>query len=83
MEFMNYGDLQKYMPEQGGSFLLEETQDIVSQVLEGLFYMHENRFAHRDLKPAVRITFFTHSRLGHVHTDKCIEHPCKIKAARA
>jgi serine/threonine protein kinase len=52
MEFIGFGDLQKYMPSPGESFPIDETQDVVSQVLEGLFYMHENGFAHRDLKPA-------------------------------
>jgi serine/threonine protein kinase len=52
MEFMVFGDLQKYMPGPGESFPSHDTQDMISQMLEGLSYMHENGFAHRDLKPA-------------------------------
>ena len=50
MEYLPNGDLHKYLtsplPETEG-------QNIVSQILEGLQFMHDNGFAHRDLKPAV------------------------------
>ena len=52
MEYLPAGDLHKYLnsplPEKEG-------QQIVSQILEGLHFMHDNRFAHRDLKPAVSL----------------------------
>ena len=52
MEYIPCGDLQKYMTKP-----LPETeaQQITFQVLEGLALMHENGFAHRDLKPAVSL----------------------------
>ncbi|KAL8746946.1 MAG: hypothetical protein Q9190_001108 [Brigantiaea leucoxantha] len=48
MEYLPHGDLQKYL----GSPLPEnEGQQIVSQILEGLCFMHDKGFTHRDLKP--------------------------------
>lgn len=57
MEYFPYGDLQKYLlsPIPEG-----EVQQIISQVLEGLSFMHENGFAHRDLKPNVSISSNAH-----------------------
>lgn len=53
MEYFPNGDLHKYL----GSPLPEnECQRIVSQILEGLDFMHENNFTHRDLKPAVSLS---------------------------
>ena len=50
MEYMPHGDLQKYI---GSPFPEKETQCIVVQILEGLQFMHDHGFAHRDLKPDV------------------------------
>jgi serine/threonine protein kinase len=51
MEYLEKGDLERYLtrplPEP-------EVQEITSQVLEGLEFMHENDFVHRDVKPGVR-----------------------------
>ena len=52
MEYLPNGDLHKYL---GLPLPESEGQIIVSQVLEGLVFMHQNGFAHRDLKPAVSL----------------------------
>ena len=52
MEYLRHGDLQAYlnrtpiMPELQG-------REIAFQVGQGLYYMHQHGFAHRDLKPGV------------------------------
>ena len=52
MEYFKHGDLQHYLysapplPES-------DAQQITFQVLEGLYFMHENGYSHRDLKPGV------------------------------
>ena len=52
MEYLPNGDLHQYLssplPEK-------ESQQIVLQILEGLHFMHDAGFAHRDLKPAVSL----------------------------
>jgi serine/threonine protein kinase len=54
MEYLPYLDLQTYL--NGVPPLKEiEAREITFQILEGLFHMHGNGFAHRDLKPAVSI----------------------------
>lgn len=50
MEYMEHGDLQGYLSRP---FHEKETKQIIFQLLEGLCFMHDNGFAHRDLKPAV------------------------------
>jgi len=57
MEYFQHGDLQSYLSRS--SPLPEyEAREITFQVLEGLSFMHEEGFAHRDLKPAVRFSSF-------------------------
>jgi serine/threonine protein kinase len=53
MEYFPHRDLQNYLssPIPEG-----EVQEIAFQVLEGLAFMHDNGFAHRDLKPTVSIS---------------------------
>ncbi|CAH0018935.1 unnamed protein product [Clonostachys rhizophaga] len=49
MEYMELGDLQNYLTRP---FPEAEVQQIVSQLLEGLEFMHSSGFIHRDLKPS-------------------------------
>lgn len=52
MEYCPNGDLQNYM-SQHVKLPEADAQEIISQVVEGLRFMHEEGFAHRDLKPGV------------------------------
>ncbi|KAJ5669752.1 kinase-like domain-containing protein [Penicillium macrosclerotiorum] len=48
MEFLEYGDLQKYITKP---FPEPEAAMIVTQVAQALQYMHQKNFVHRDIKP--------------------------------
>lgn len=48
MEYLALGDLEAHIAHPLAEI---EARQISSQVLEGLGYMHENGFVHRDLKP--------------------------------
>lgn len=50
MEYLEHGDLQRYLVRQFSEW---ETCRIASQVIKGLGYMHRYEYIHRDLKPAV------------------------------
>ena len=50
MEYIEHGDLQKYLI---APFPESEVRVIVSQLADGLEFMHNNGFTHRDIKPAV------------------------------
>jgi serine/threonine protein kinase len=52
MEYCENLDLGTYLKEKK-RLSERDAWDIASQVLGGLTMMHENGFAHRDLKPAV------------------------------
>ena len=51
MEYLELGDLEAYLTYK---FKESEVLCISRQILEGLKFMHDNGFAHRDLKPRVR-----------------------------
>ncbi|KAI1421312.1 kinase-like domain-containing protein [Xylaria sp. FL1777] len=48
MEYLQLGDLQNFLKE---ALSEDDTKQITNQIVEGLSFMHEQRFAHRDLKP--------------------------------
>lgn len=50
MEYIEHGDLGKYIVEHNPTALAPE---ITSQILEGLIVLHERAICHRDLKPQV------------------------------
>jgi serine/threonine protein kinase len=52
MEYCLYGDLYHYLSHKS-PLPVAEAQELTRQMLEGVYDMHENGFAHRDLKPAV------------------------------
>lgn len=52
MEYCPKGDLFLYLSEHG-TIAETHTQDIISQVLQGVGIMHQAGFAHRDIKPQV------------------------------
>lgn len=59
MEYLEIGDLSAYLyPKAPTSPLPEaEAREIAYQILDGLSMMHQNGFAHRDLKPNVGVIF--------------------------
>ena len=52
MEYLIHGDLHHYLRDEPALPELD-AQQIAVQICEGLLMMHENGFAHRDLKPGV------------------------------
>ncbi|KAK3169499.1 hypothetical protein OEA41_008882 [Lepraria neglecta] len=50
MEYFEHGDLQHYL-HSAPPLPESDAQQITFQVLEGLHFMHENDYSHRDLKP--------------------------------
>lgn len=68
MEFCARGDLRAYIVDNGA--LPEvEAKTVTRQILVGLAHMHEEKFAHRDLKPAVSL--YPQSRDGRIAKPEC------------
>jgi serine/threonine protein kinase len=59
MEYFEERDLgylqECYLRERSASFSEEETKQVVRQLVGGIQFMHNNGFAHRDLKPGVSL----------------------------
>ena len=51
MEYISYGNLRSYLGVERPE---NEAKVITRQLLEGLAVIHQEGFAHRDLKPEVR-----------------------------
>ena len=51
MEYISHGHLRNYMQAERSE---SEVKAITRQLLEGLVVIHQEGFAHRDLKPEVR-----------------------------
>ena len=51
MEYISHGHLRQYLEVERTE---SEAKAITRQLLEGLFVIHREGFAHRDLKPEVR-----------------------------
>ena len=50
MEYMNNGDLGKFL-EEAGRFQKEEAAFYIAEIVLCLQFLHENGIIHRDLKP--------------------------------
>lgn len=61
MEYYELGDLHTYLDRKPP--LSEcEAREITYQILDGLDLMHDNQFAHEDLKPSVSFHFSKNSQ---------------------
>lgn len=56
MEYLPLGDLKGYI-QQNGPIPEDDTKEIAWQVTHALKLMHQEGFAHRDIKPEVGRTF--------------------------
>ena len=70
MEYISHGDLRHYMEVERSE---DEAKAVTRQLLEGLFVIHQEGFAHRDLKPEVRPSPPSRCKLP---TDKEVEYLC-------
>ena len=79
MEYCPLGDLQSYLSRRS-PLPSTEAQELICQLLEGLHEMHDNGFAHRDLKPAVCTSCFYGAKWELLINLVLIECPHQIAA---
>ena len=60
MDYFPFGDLETYLRNSEKPIPKKEVLQINFQLLEGLAFKHSNKFAHRDLKPAVSSCWAAH-----------------------
>lgn len=81
MEYCPLGDLQQFLIER--TRLPEsDTREIVCQVVKGLQFMHDEGFAHRDLKPGVCMSRKAIFPSGVKLTVLCLEHINQVTSTR-
>jgi hypothetical protein len=79
MEYFSLGDLSHHIQNITSPVLEHEAIQILSQILEGVDFMHRMKYAHRDLKPAVRSLHAAND--DQLMTIAIIEHlGCKVAA---
>ena len=77
MEYIIHGNLRNYLEIERPE---SEAKAISRQLLEGLFVIHQEGFAHRDLKPEVR---HPHRRPGgSTQLTRGIEYLCSLHISR-
>jgi serine/threonine protein kinase len=79
MEYLEIGDLFTYL-HQNPPLPETEAKDIAYQILDGLGMMHQNSFAHRDLKPQVSLLFL-HRDNKYISLRIFLEHPHQITSS--
>jgi serine/threonine protein kinase len=77
MEYLPSGDLYKCLSDKP-ALSERDAQDITFQILEGVYWMHDNDFAHRDLKPQVLLSCAICFGPG---ADIGVEYPCENRSA--
>lgn len=77
MEYFPLGDLAHHL-SNASPLSKDDVQPILHQLLEGLSILHENGFAHRDLKPGVRLVIAEASRRLEL-TGFFLEYPHTVK----
>jgi serine/threonine protein kinase len=85
MEYLEYGDLSVYL-SNSDAFPELDVQAIVFQILEGISFMHDNYFAHRDLKPQVclsldRCVYWLINLVQNILIKSCPPEPWWVKIA--